>query len=120
MNTYMKELAKKVAEINEMEEYINEHSDILNLPYLPTNAPKTYTLDDLELSVRSYNCIVRSSYRTPYEDMKGNIPISYIEGLFIDDKILEIRNLGQKSIIEIAAKLKKLGSTSEWVLKWVS
>lgn len=120
MNCYMKELAKKVAEIKEMEEYINEHPDILNLPYLPTNAPKTYTLNDMELSVRSYNCIVRSSVTTQYGNLRGDIPISYIEDLFIDDKILEVRNLGRKSIIEIATKLKDLGSKSEWVLKWVS
>lgn len=120
VNLYAKELERKVEQIKEMEEYISKHQTALKLNTLPDYAPDHMFLDDMNLSVRSYNCICRATYKTEYESKRGDIPVSFIENLFVDDKILKVRNLGRKSLYEIASKLKELGSTSEWVLKWVS
>lgn len=129
INIYMKELERKKEQIEELEAYIEAHKDLFkpkevpdNLPSVSNNLPYGFVLDDLNLSVRSYNCMVRSAVYNGYElaDLRGSMPVSYVEDLFVDDKILKVRNLGQKSLYEIANRLKELGSTSKWVLKWVS
>ena len=56
------------------------------------------TLEELDLSVRSFNCLKKKNYNT----------INDIAGLS-EDEILSIRNLGGRSIVEIAETLYKLG-----------
>lgn len=53
---------------------------------------------DLELSVRSYNCLARAGYRY----------VSDLEGVTYE-KLITVRNLGRKSILEIVRKLKEYG-----------
>lgn len=54
-------------------------------------------IDDLDLSVRSYNCLKRSGYH-------------YIEDLYslTEDDLMQIRNLGRKGVIEIRQKLSEV------------
>ena len=55
-------------------------------------------IDELELSVRSYNCLKRAGINT-VEELCSKTP----------DEMMKVRNLGRKSLDEVLAKLKELG-----------
>ena len=55
-------------------------------------------IDELELSVRSYNCLKRAGINT-VEELTSKTP----------DEMMKVRNLGRKSLEEVLAKLKELG-----------
>ena len=55
-------------------------------------------IDELELSVRSYNCLKRAGINTVAE-LINRTP----------DEMMKVRNLGRKSLEEVLAKLKELG-----------
>lgn len=55
-------------------------------------------IDELELSVRSYNCLKRAGINT-VEELCSRTP----------DDMMKVRNLGRKSLEEVLAKLKELG-----------
>ncbi len=55
-------------------------------------------IDELELSVRSYNCLKRAGINT-VEELINRTP----------DDMMKVRNLGRKSLEEVLAKLKELG-----------
>lgn len=54
-------------------------------------------IDELELSVRSYNCLKRAGINT-VEELIGKTP----------EDMMKVRNLGRKSLDEVLAKLKEL------------
>ena len=56
------------------------------------------SIDELELSVRSYNCLKRAGINT-VEELCNKTP----------DEMMKVRNLGRKSLEEVLAKLKELG-----------
>ena len=56
------------------------------------------TIDELELSVRSYNCLKRAGINTVGE-LCSKTP----------DDMMKVRNLGRKSLEEVLAKLKDMG-----------
>ena len=56
------------------------------------------TIEDMELSVRSYNCLKRASIHT-VEDLTKKT----------EDDMLKVRNLGKKSLDEVILKLENLG-----------
>ena len=58
------------------------------------------TIEELDLSVRSFNCLKRAGINT-VEDL-----ISKSE-----DEMMKVRNLGRKSLEEVMAKLDSLGFT---------
>lgn len=60
-------------------------------------------IDDLDLSVRSYNCLARKGLRT----------VADVIGVVEDGSIVKIRNLGRRSAAEIATKLIEIGYDSE-------
>ena len=55
-------------------------------------------IDELELSVRSYNCLKRAGINT-VEELTNRTP----------DDMMKVRNLGRKSLEEVLGKLKELG-----------
>ena len=55
-------------------------------------------IDELELSVRSYNCLKRAGINTVEELVNKT-----------SDDMMKVRNLGRKSLEEVLAKLKELG-----------
>ena len=55
-------------------------------------------IDELELSVRSYNCLKRAGINT-VEELCNRTP----------EDMMNVRNLGRKSLEEVLAKLKDLG-----------
>ena len=56
------------------------------------------TIDELELSVRSFNCLKRAGINT-VEELTNKTP----------DEMMKVRNLGKKSLDEVFAKLDELG-----------
>ena len=55
-------------------------------------------IDELELSVRSYNCLKRAGINTVEELINRS-----------SDDMMKVRNLGRKSLEEVLNKLKELG-----------
>ena len=55
-------------------------------------------IDELELSVRSYNCLKRANINTVGELINKS-----------EDDMMKVRNLGRKSLDEVINKLKELG-----------
>ena len=55
-------------------------------------------IDELELSVRSFNCLKRAGINT-VEELCNHTP----------EDMMKVRNLGRKSLEEVLAKLKELG-----------
>lgn len=55
-------------------------------------------IDELELSVRSFNCLKRAGINT-VEELTNKTP----------EDMMKVRNLGRKSLEEVLAKLKELG-----------
>ncbi|WP_026657249.1 DNA-directed RNA polymerase subunit alpha [Butyrivibrio sp. AC2005] len=56
------------------------------------------SIDELELSVRSFNCLKRAGINT-VEELTNKTP----------DDMMKVRNLGRKSLEEVLAKLDELG-----------
>lgn len=56
------------------------------------------TIDELELSVRSYNCLKRAGINT-VRDLTSKS----------EDDMMKVRNLGRKSLDEVIEKLSSMG-----------
>ncbi|HHY10127.1 MAG TPA: DNA-directed RNA polymerase subunit alpha [Firmicutes bacterium] len=56
------------------------------------------TVEELDLSVRSYNCLKRAGINTLDELVRRS-----------EDDLMKVRNLGKKSLAEIVGKLEELG-----------
>ena len=56
------------------------------------------TIEELDLSVRSYNCLKRAGINTVEELIKRN-----------EEEMMKVRNLGRKSLEEVEQKLAALG-----------
>ena len=59
---------------------------------------KDMSIDELELSVRSYNCLKRAGINTVKELCEKS-----------QEEMMKVRNLGRKSLEEVLLKLKELG-----------
>ena len=64
----------------------------------PATKALTMNIDELELSVRSYNCLKRAGINTVEELCNKT-----------SDDMMKVRNLGRKSLEEVLQKLKELG-----------
>ena len=64
----------------------------------PTNKYQNMTIEDLELSVRSYNCLKRAGIQTVEELTQKT-----------EDEMMRVRNLGKKSLKEVKDKIYDLG-----------
>ena len=58
------------------------------------------TIEELDLSVRSYNCLKRAGINTVEELIRKS-----------EEEMMKVRNLGKKSLEEVQNKLKELGLT---------
>ena len=56
------------------------------------------TIEELDLSVRSYNCLKRAGINTVYELTQKT-----------EDDMMKVRNLGKKSLEEVEQKMEALG-----------
>ncbi len=74
-------------------------AEVMVEPMIPENEkPLVMSIDELELSVRSYNCLKRAGINT-VEELCNKTP----------DDMMKVRNLGRKSLEEVLGKLKELG-----------
>ena len=64
----------------------------------PENGPATMSIDDLDLSVRSNNCLRRAGINTVEELTQKS-----------EEDMMKVRNLGKKSLDEVKMKLSDLG-----------
>lgn len=55
-------------------------------------------IEDMDLSVRSYNCLKRANIHTVEDLIRKN-----------EDEMLKVRNLGRKSLDEVIQKLESYG-----------
>ncbi len=91
---------------NTLAELVNLFSDLAESPHLRVEevapaAPSgdlAITVEELALSVRSYNCLKREGINTVGELIGKS-----------EAELMDIRNFGQKSIDEVKAKLDELG-----------
>ena len=76
-----------------------EGMDILvEKPGNPATQALEMTIEELELSVRSFNCLKRAAINTVEElTMKS------------EEDMMKVRNLGKKSLDEVKHKLEELG-----------
>ncbi len=63
-----------------------------------TNKVLDMSIEELDLSVRSYNCLKRAGIQTVQELAEKN-----------EDEMIKVRNLGKKSLKEVKEKLHELG-----------
>ena len=91
MHDYLKifmSLTEKVSDVEIMVNKVEEEKDkILDM-----------SIEELDLSVRSYNCLKRAGINTVEELCNRT-----------SDDMMKVRNLGRKSLEEVLAKLKELG-----------
>ena len=85
--------------IIELEEGLEESESLIKPNTLGKEKPKaTMIIEDLDLSVRSYNCLKRAGISTVEElTMKS------------EEEMMKVRNLGKKSLKEVKDKLHDLG-----------
>lgn len=80
----------------------DEEKEIKFVPVENTSGKTEKTLDmnieDLDLSVRSYNCLKRASVNTVGDLVEKT-----------EDEMMKVRNLGRKSLEEVIQKLESLG-----------
>ena len=85
-------MAEAVVEVEPAEEAEEEEPVSEAAPYLDTK------IEDLELTVRSNNCLMRANIKTVGDLVNKT-----------EDEIMNVRNLGRKSLDEVKEKLKSLG-----------
>ena len=81
-----------------LSEETKEMSTIIDRPSDQKEKALEMNIDELELSVRSYNCLKRASINT-VEELTNKT----------EDEMMKVRNLGHKSLEEVKAKLQQLG-----------
>lgn len=85
---------ERLAELEQLENQANDKMEDLRQRTAKTLVDR---IDDLDLSVRSYNCLRRANCDT----------ITQIIDLFENGKIFGVRNLGKKSIAEIIDRISE-------------
>ena len=64
----------------------------------PSNKKLDQKIEDLDLSVRSYNCLKRANINTVGELTQKT-----------EEEMMKVRNLGRKSLKEVVQKLNEIG-----------
>ena len=93
-----KVLSEHLAQFINLSESAREVSVMIDKEPEGTAKALDMNIDELELSVRSYNCLKRAGINTVAE-LINKTP----------DEMMKVRNLGRKSLEEVLAKLKELG-----------
>ena len=85
-------------------QFIGLSENVSDVEIIKPSAPETtnkvleITIEELDLSVRSYNCLKRAGINTVEELIKRN-----------EEEMMKVRNLGRKSLEEVQQKLANLG-----------
>lgn len=80
------------------EEEIEEETSFPEEPVDTTSKVLEMTIEDLDLSVRSFNCLKRADINTVADLAEKS-----------EDDMMKVRNLGRKSLEEVKKKLEELG-----------
>ena len=87
-------ISGKTFQAREVEELISDSDEV---PVVSSDEP-TITIDELELSVRAYNCLKRASINSMAELLKKS-----------EHDLLNIKNFGKKSSDEVIERLRHFG-----------
>ncbi|MBR2430828.1 DNA-directed RNA polymerase subunit alpha [bacterium] len=87
-------ISGKTIQTREVEEVVSEVEDVVEIE---SNEP-SITIDELELSVRAYNCLKRASINSMAELLKKS-----------EHDLLNIKNFGKKSSDEVIERLHHFG-----------
>ena len=82
----------------DLSEEIGSHSTVVEKAETQHDKVLEMTIEELDLSVRSFNCLKRAGINT-VGDLIGKS----------EDEMMKVRNLGRKSLEEVMAKLDSLG-----------
>ena len=91
----------KKSGIRKLFDIVSEMKDVISLEAQEDEAKttaKVQSVEELDLSCRSYNCLKRMGIHTVQDLVKKS-----------EDDLIKARNLGKKSIEEIKVKLEELG-----------
>lgn len=91
-------LSEHLALFVDMSQYINKMEIIDEKLEEKREHALDMTIEELDLSVRSYNCLKRAGINTVQELVNKT-----------EDEMMEVRNLGRKSLDEVIQKLNALG-----------
>jgi len=80
-----------------LDDYVLEPEFCNEREYSTAQKYKDITIDAMELSVRSYNCLKRAGINNVYELLNKNL-----------EDLRSVRNLGRKSILEVLTKLMEI------------
>lgn len=84
--------------IQDLNVYIKEREFMLQKEEKVTNKKLDKKIEDLDLSVRSYNCLKRANINTVGELTQRTV-----------EEMMKVRNLGRKSLKEVIEKLRDIG-----------
>jgi DNA-directed RNA polymerase subunit alpha len=84
--------------ISQLNEYINEQDYMYEREEKVQNKKLEKKIEDLDLSVRSYNCLKRAGINTVGELTQKT-----------EEEMMRVRNLGRKSLKEVVTKLREIG-----------
>ena len=82
----------------DLSENLTESSVVVEKEEQQTNDLMSITIEELDLSVRSFNCLKRANINT-VEDLVSKT----------QDEMIKVRNLGRKSLEEVEHKLNQMG-----------
>ena len=91
-------LSQHFAVIQYLNEYIKEREFMLQKEEKVVNKKLDKKIEDLDLSVRSYNCLKRANINTVGELTQKT-----------EEEMMKVRNLGRKSLKEVIQKLNEIG-----------
>lgn len=84
--------------VSQLNEFINEQDYMYEREEKVANKKLEKKIEDLDLSVRSYNCLKRAGINTV-----GELTLK------TEEEMMRVRNLGRKSLKEVVTKLREIG-----------
>ncbi len=84
--------------IEDLNTYIKQSENMTQKEEVVTNSKMDRKIEDLDLSVRSYNCLKRANINTVGELTQKT-----------EEEMMKVRNLGRKSLKEVVQKLREIG-----------
>jgi DNA-directed RNA polymerase subunit alpha len=83
---------------SQLNTFINEQEYMYEREEKVTNKKLEKKIEELDLSVRSYNCLKRAGINTVGELTQKT-----------EEEMMRVRNLGRKSLKEVVTKLREIG-----------
>jgi len=91
-------MSEHLAQFIDLSEHVNDVEIMVEKEEDSKEKILEITIEELDLSVRSYNCLKRAGINTVEELVMKN-----------EDEMMKVRNLGRKSLEEVQQKLQALG-----------